>query len=227
MKSDYFSNTLFCFIHIIIISIILLVSFHIEAQDMVTFVNADPDNYLTAETSNLKRQDSYKPDFGRSVIGTVIGGFVGAGLIGYLPIYFDPGFDRSSFPDNKFYVRSYIGSAVVGAIGAATWLHLSKRRRLPYWKSMSYSLIPPFILVLPTSLYALSEDRDELLKTAWIATALSLTITPFWITFIYRLHPLKGGDKLSMSIMSPVIKPMFIENGIHTFVGINLIEFRF
>jgi hypothetical protein len=194
---------------------------------MPTSINDDINYYFPSETTNSKSLDSYKPDFGRSVIGTIIGGFVGAGLIGYLPIYFDPEFDRGSFPDNKFYIRSYIGSAVGAALGAATWLFLSKRRRLSYWKCISYSLVPPFILVLPTSLYALSEDRDELLKTAWIATALSLTITPFWSTFVYRLNPLKLQNKVSMNIMSPIAKPIFVENEIHTFIGLNLIEFRF
>ena len=175
------------------------------------------------------KANSLKSDFIRSAAGAVIGTLAGAGIVGYLPALMNRDYESRSFPDNSFYLRSYVGAGSLAALSSATVLYFSKNRKISYWKMASYSIIPPMILVMPLSVYASVNERDELVRSTWIATVVSIGISTMWSVLVYRIHPVKDNELVSVSFGKPYLtyrKQVDINNPGLT-IGIKIIELQF
>lgn len=139
-----------------------------------------------------KRTSSIKSDLFRSVIGSAIGGIVGVGIGGFMPVFLNGEYNNRDFPNDAFYLRSYVSASVLATLSSAAALQLSKRREIPYWKLASYSLIPPMILVMPLSAYAsVNSHRRELVKSVWVASFISIGVSTLWNVLVYRMHPFR------------------------------------
>ncbi len=185
----------------------------------------------TAQNENFPRirTNSLKSDLLRSAIGTTIGGIVGAGVGGVMPILFDSDYRTRSFPDNSFYLSSYVGASFLAALCSATVLHFSKDRDISYWSLASYSLLPPLILVMPLSVHASVQERDELVKATWVATLTSIGISTFWNVFVYRIYPPRKNNNVAIHFAKPYVSSN--QNGVHSNLeldfGIRIIEVHF
>jgi hypothetical protein len=177
-----------------------------------------------------RKVNSLKSDLIRSAAGTALGAIVGAGITGYLPAILNRDYESPSFPDNSYYLRSYMGASFLAALSSATVLYFSKNREISYWKISTYSIIPPMILVLPLSVYASVNERDELVRSTWIATLTSIGISAVWSVLVYRIHPLKNDNLVSISFAKPYLRYTNKKYGIRKpdiTIGIKVIELQF
>jgi hypothetical protein len=182
-------------------------------------------NQFHQPTTKYLSPNSLKSDFARSVIGAAAGGVAGTLIVGYLPLFFENENDREDRMD-AFYVRSYIGSSVGAAVGSATALYLSKNRDVSYWALTGAVILPPLLIVLPPSISALSDERDELLRAAWISAAISIGVSTIWAVIAYRIQPLKSMKTASIKIGEPFLEVDVYKN--KNFVaGIRIVEFSF
>jgi len=180
--------------------------------------------------SPLSRTSSIKSDLLRSSIGSAIGGIVGVGIGGFLPVFLRGEYNSRDFPNNSFYLRSYVSASVLAALSSAAALHLSKRREISYWKLASYCLLPPMVLVMPLSVYAsVNEEREELVKSVWEASLISIGVSTLWSVLVYRIHPIKENE-LALSFGKPYLSsPGDNQSGFDKSLaaGVKIIEFRF
>jgi hypothetical protein len=178
----------------------------------------------------LNRTSSIKSDLLRSAIGSAIGGIVGAGIGGFVPVFLRGEYNSRDFPNNAFYLRSYVSASVLAALFSAAALQLSKRREISYWKFASYSLLPPMVLVMPLSVYAsVNEDREELVKSVWEASLVSIGVSTLWCVLVYRIHPLRESE-ISLSFGKPYLTGLSgNQNRLDSSlaVGVKIIEVRF
>ena len=195
------------------------------------FVSSFQDDSTLRDFSFPKsRANSLKSDLIRSAAGTAVGAFVGAGIVGYFPVLLNREYESRSFPDNSYYLRSYVGASSFAALFSATVLYFSKNREISYWKIASYSLIPPMILVMPLAVHASVNERDELVRATWIATMTSIGISTFWSVLVYRIHPVKKNDLVRISFCKPYLSygketNCFRKPDVR--VSIKVIEFQF
>lgn len=177
-------------------------------------------------TLHYKPANSMKSDFLRSVIGAAAGGTAGAFLVGYVPPWFQRDYDPGT-RDDAFYIRSYIGAGFGAALGSATVLYFSKNRDVGYWKIAGAALLPPLAIVLPVSVHALGNEREELLRSAWIATAISIGVSTVWAVFAYRIQPLKQNNRLSLNTAKPFLKRDPFTGGGELIIGLDIIKLNF
>lgn len=187
------------------------------------------DSTLILDTASEGHPNSLKSDLLRSSVGTAIGGFAGAAIGGFLPILFGRDYDKHNFPDNSFYLSSYIGASYLAALSSSAALYLSKNRNVSYWRLAGYSLLPPMILVLPISVYASAHDREDPVRSAWVATMVSIGITAAWNVFVYRIHPLKEstGVRFYFGSLHYYRSPNQITLNESIEVGVSIVEIRF
>ena len=190
------------------------------------FLELSQTNSKQSKPINYSSPNSLKSDFARSVIGAAAGGLAGAFIVGYLPLLFEKDYDREN-RNNAFYIRSYIGTSVGAAIGSATVLYLSKNRDISYWKLTGAVIIPPLLIVLPPSLWALSNESDELIRSAWFATVISIGVSTIWAVIAYRIQPLKRGKNVSLNIGEPYFRLDFFNESKDLVAGIKIVEFKF
>lgn len=172
----------------------------------------------------LSRKSSLKSDLLRSAIGSAIGGIVGAGIGGFIPVFLRGEYNNRDFPNDGFYLRSYVSASVLAALFSAAALQLSKQREISYWKFASYSLLPPMVLVMPLSVYAsVNEDREELVKSVWEASLISIGVSTLWCVLVYRIHPLRENEP-ALSFGKPFLGVSY-DNSLA--LGVKIIEVRF
>lgn len=201
------------------------------------FVKRFP-NSINLQSDSTWQKFSYQPtssnslrsDVLRSAIGAAIGGIVGIGIGGYLPIMMKGEFNEREFPKKSFYLGSYIGASVFAALSSAAALSLSRKRELPYWKFASYSLLPPMIFVMPLSVYASIHEENELVRATWIAALTSIGISTFWVVFVYRIHPLKKQNDFTIYLGRPYCgydwKGLSMKKS-RLYAGIRIMEIQF
>jgi len=187
------------------------------------------DSTLILDTALEGHANSLKSDLLRSSVGTAIGGSMGAAIGGFLPILLGRDYDEHNFPDNSFYLNSYIGASFFAALSSSAALYLGKNRDVSYWRLAGYSLLPPMILVLPLSVYASTHDRKELVRSTWVATMVSIGITAAWNVVVYRIHPLKerSGVQLHFGSLHPYRSPNQITMNEPIGVEVSIVEIRF
>lgn len=186
-----------------LITSILIVSFFIMAVpgSLAARQPLIPD----AQNDSLQRQQthSFKSYLLRSAVGSAIGGMVGAGMGGVIPIWLDRDYDNRSFPDKTFYLSSYVGASLLAGLSSATALYLYNEREISWWSLASYSLLPSMIIVLPVSAYASTQDRDEALRAAWIATAAAIGVSTVWNAVVYGMYPPRNDNRMAIHFARP------------------------
>lgn len=199
----------------------------LNSQILYPQPHQNADSTLILDSTSVSRTNSLKSDLLRSAAGTAIGGLVGAAVGGFTPILFGRDYDKNTFPDNSFYLSSYIGASYFAALSSSAVLYLSKNRDISYWRLAGYSLLPPMVLVLPLSIYASSKDREELVRSTWGATMASIGITAIWNVFVYRMHPLKSthGLQISFGKLFPYRNQTRFREPLD--VGVAVVEIRF
>lgn len=223
----------------IFFSLILIYSISLAEEFSLNILDLKPnhrvltlqdDSTLSEFSFSNIQPNSLRSDLIRSVAGTALGAIVGGGIAGYFPVILNREYESDSFPDNSFYLRSYVGASSLAALSSATVLYFSKNREISYWKIASYSLIPPMILVIPLSVHASVNDRDELVRATWVATLTSIGISTFWSVLVYRIHPLKKDNLVSISFGKPYLSYGPETNCIKKpdlSIGIKVIELQF
>lgn len=174
----------------------------------------------------MKQGSSIQSDLLRSAIGSAIGGIVGVGIGGFVPVFLRGEYNSRDFPNDAFYLRSYVSASVLAALTSAAALQLSKRRELAYWKFASYSLLPPMVIVMPLSVYAsVNSEREELIKSVWKASLISIGVSTLWCVLVYRIHPLRENG-VALRFGEPYLSSPGHDD--HSLAAaIKIIEFRF
>lgn len=179
---------------------------------------------------NLSHSASFKTDLFRAAVGSAIGGIIGVGIGGYLPVFLRGEFNSREFPTNSFYLRSYVSASVLAALSSAVALQLSKRREIAYWKFASYSLVPSMLLVVPVSVYAsVNPEREELVRSVWAASIVSIGVSVLWTVLIYRTHP-RNEKRVALNIGVPCMcRCVTLQNwcGNDFTPGVKIVEVRF
>lgn len=217
------------FVSGIVIYLITIGGDNLSSQTIYPQPQQNADSSLILDTVPESHANSLKSDVLRSAAGTAVGGFVGAAMGGFLPILFGRDYDEHNFPDDSFYLSSYIGASYFAALSSSAALCLSKNRDISYWRLAGYSLLPPMVLVLPLSIYASAHDRKELVRSTWVATMVSIGITTVWNVFVYRMHPLKesGGVRIRFGEITPYRNPNPLSMNSPIYVGVSVVQIRF
>lgn len=180
------------------------------------------------DSLQLRQTRSFKSDLLRSAVGSAVGGIVGAALGGVIPIWLDGDYGRGSFPDNSFYLSTYMGAGVFAALSSATALYLSKDRDISWWGLASYSLLPPMILVMPLSVYASIQDRNELVRAAWVATITSIGVSTVWNALVYRMYPPRKDNRIAIRFAKPYLRThRDVHLNTQMSFGMNFVEIHF
>jgi hypothetical protein len=180
-------------------------SFFIEINQTDSVSHRRIDSVGHLNVSNVSQSGSIKTDLLRAAVGSAIGGVVGIGIGGYLPVFLRGEFNSRDFPTNAFYLRSYVSASVLAALSSAAALQLSKQREISYWKFASYSLVPSMLLVVPISVYAsVNPEREELVRSVWAASIVSIGVSVLWTVLIYRTHP-RGENRVALNIGGPLL----------------------
>jgi hypothetical protein len=85
-------------------------------------------------------------------------------------------------------------------------------------------------LVIPLAANASVNGRDELVRATWIAAMTSIGISTFWSVLVYRIHPLKKNNLVSISFGKPYLSYRKEKNCFRKpdlCVSIKVIEFQF
>jgi hypothetical protein len=206
----------------------LFLSGEIDLPDSV--LGGQIDSAVQLNLPIVNRTSSIKSDLLRSSIGSAIGGIVGVGIGGFIPVFLRGEYNSRDFPNDSFYLRSYVSASVLAALFSAAALQMSNQREISYWKFASYSLLPPMVVVMPLSVYAsVNSEREELVKSVWEASLVSIGISTLWCVLVYRIHPLRENE-LTLSFGKPYFSsPGYSQNGFDKSLaaGVKIIEVRF